>query len=35
MENILKIKNKSINVLDCTLRDGGYCNEWYFGKDKA
>ena len=33
MENILKIKNKSINVLDCTLRDGGSCNEWYFGKD--
>ena len=23
----------SIKVLDCTLRDGGYCNEWAFGRD--
>ena len=23
---------KSIQVLDCTLRDGGYCNQWKFGK---
>ena len=23
---------KSIRVLDCTLRDGGYCNQWKFGK---
>lgn len=22
-----------IRLLDCTLRDGGYCNEWMFGKD--
>ena len=22
-----------IKVLDCTLRDGGYCNEWRFGAD--
>lgn len=22
-----------IHVLDCTLRDGGYCNDWAFGKD--
>ena len=22
-----------IHVLDCTLRDGGYCNEWHFGYD--
>lgn len=22
-----------IQVLDCTLRDGGYCNKWQFGKD--
>lgn len=21
-----------VNVLDCTLRDGGYCNQWRFGK---
>ena len=21
-----------IKLLDCTLRDGGYVNEWYFGK---
>lgn len=20
-----------IQVLDCTLRDGGYCNQWQFG----
>lgn len=24
---------ETIQVLDCTLRDGGYCNEWRFGKD--
>lgn len=23
----------NIEVLDCTLRDGGYCNEWDFGND--
>lgn len=22
----------NIKILDCTLRDGGYVNEWYFGK---
>ena len=22
-----------IEVLDCTLRDGGYCNQWKFGKN--
>ena len=22
-----------INILDCTLRDGGYVNDWRFGKD--
>ena len=22
-----------INILDCTLRDGGYCNKWRFGFD--
>lgn len=26
---------KSIEVLDCTLRDGGYVNEWAFGVDNA
>lgn len=25
----------NIKVLDCTLRDGGYINEWYFGKENA
>ena len=20
-----------VNILDCTLRDGGYCNNWNFG----
>ena len=24
---------KSLKVLDCTLRDGGYCNQWKFGQD--
>lgn len=24
---------KRINLLDCTLRDGGYVNNWLFGKD--
>lgn len=24
---------KKVKVLDCTLRDGGYCNEWKFGKE--
>jgi len=23
---------QQIQVLDCTLRDGGYCNQWRFGK---
>lgn len=22
-----------IRLLDCTLRDGGYCNDWMFGED--
>ncbi|UKK67558.1 hypothetical protein L6466_13440 [Prevotella communis] len=26
---------KSIEILDCTLRDGGYVNEWAFGFDNA
>lgn len=25
---------KRIQVMDCTLRDGGYVNSWKFGKDK-
>lgn len=25
--------NKKINLLDCTLRDGGYLNDWNFGAD--
>lgn len=25
----------NIHILDCTLRDGGYCNEWNFGFDNA
>ena len=23
----------NVKVLDCTLRDGGYCNEWRFGNE--
>ena len=22
-----------VHILDCTLRDGGYCNQWKFGAD--
>lgn len=25
----------NIQILDCTLRDGGYCNEWKFGFDNV
>ena len=25
--------NHSIKILDCTLRDGGYLNDWSFNKD--
>lgn len=25
----------NIQILDCTLRDGGYCNEWNFGFENA
>lgn len=24
----------SIRLLDCTLRDGGYVNDWRFGEDE-
>jgi hypothetical protein len=24
-----------LKVLDCTLRDGGYCNEWNFGYENT
>lgn len=24
-----------VHILDCTLRDGGYCNEWRFGFENA
>ena len=26
---------RKIEVLDCTLRDGGYCNQWHFGFDNT
>lgn len=26
---------KKIQVLDCTLRDGGYCNDWHFGFENS
>lgn len=25
---------KKVHILDCTLRDGGYCNQWKFGFEK-
>ena len=27
------MKNNKINLLDCTLRDGGYYNNWFFKKE--
>ena len=27
------MENRSVKILDCTLRDGGYVNEWMFGYD--
>ena len=27
------MSKKKLNILDCTLRDGGYYNNWYFKKD--
>ena len=27
------MKQNKLNILDCTLRDGGYYNNWYFDKD--
>lgn len=30
-----KIRDRRMNrvqILDCTLRDGGYCNQWKFGE---
>jgi 4-hydroxy 2-oxovalerate aldolase len=27
------MKKNKLNILDCTLRDGGYYNNWYFEKD--
>ena len=27
------MKKKKLNILDCTLRDGGYYNNWFFKKD--
>ena len=27
------MKSKKLNILDCTLRDGGYYNNWFFKKD--
>lgn len=26
---------EQLDILDCTLRDGGYCNQWKFGFDNA
>ena len=27
------MKKNKLNILDCTLRDGGYYNNWYFEKN--
>ena len=26
-----KMRNDNVTLLDCTLRDGGYITNWYFG----
>ena len=26
------VSMKFVRILDCTLRDGGYCNQWDFGE---
>ncbi|MCQ2610478.1 MAG: aldolase catalytic domain-containing protein [Treponema sp.] len=31
----MQVSEKKINLLDCTLRDGGYINEWKWGFDAA
>ena len=31
-ENVTTILMRSVKILDCTLRDGGYINDWMFGK---
>ena len=30
---MIKFKPKKLNVLDCTLRDGGYYNNWFFSDE--
>ncbi len=30
-----EIQNSKVKILDCTLRDGGYCNNWQFQKRDA
>ena len=29
----MKNTSKNVKLLDCTLRDGGYVNDWNFGHD--
>ena len=29
------MNNKYVKILDCTLRDGGYCNNWEFGLNNS
>lgn len=31
----MRLKMNKIRVLDCTLRDGGYCNQWQFGLENS
>ena len=31
----MNMTTNRIKVLDCTLRDGGYVNDWKFGDDNA
>ena len=33
MPELNYLKNKSLNLLDCTLRDGGYYNNWDFSEN--
>lgn len=32
---MVDIRDPKVKILDCTLRDGGYCNNWQFDKKEA
>ena len=32
-EELCVMATKTVKLIDCTLRDGGYVNDWKFGHD--